>query len=86
MDNEKCKGYLIDFIALLKDQALEAKQDADKPEKGKDEFYQGHLMAYYSVVSLLKHQAFTFDLDEKELGLADIDPDTDLLGLHRREE
>lgn len=43
-------------------------------------------MAYYSVISLLKHQALVLNMDEKELGLANIDPDTDLLGLRRRSD
>ena len=84
MDDEKFKGYLTDFISLLKDQAKEAKLDADKPEKGFEDFNKGQLMAYHSVVSLLKHQVFVLNMDEKELGLADIDPDADLLGLHKR--
>lgn len=84
MDDEKYQGYLTDFISLLKEQAREAKQDADKPKQGYDDYNQGHLMAYYSVFSLLKHQAFVLNMDEKELGLADVDPDVDLLGLHRK--
>jgi hypothetical protein len=86
MDDEKYKGYLTDLISLLKEQAREAKSDANKPEKGYEGYNQGHLMAYYSVISLLKHQAIVFNMDEKELGLADIDPDADLLGLHRRDK
>lgn len=79
MDDEKYEGYLIDFISLLKEQAKEAKLDADKPEKGLDDYNQGRLMAYHSIVSLLKHQAFVLNMDEKEIGLADIEPERDLL-------
>jgi hypothetical protein len=81
MNDEKFKGYLTDFISLLKEQA---KKDADNPKEGFEEYSQGELIAYYSVISLLKHEAFVLNMDEKELGLADINPDADLLGLHRR--
>ena len=40
---------------------------------------QGVLMGYYSIVTLFKHQAFTFCIDQKEIGLAEIIPDIDLL-------
>ncbi len=84
MDDEKFKGYLNDFVSLLKKQAMEAKADADKPDKEHDGYNQGHLMAYYSVISLLKHQAFVLNIDENDIGLANIDPDADLLSLHKR--
>ncbi|MES2273257.1 MAG: hypothetical protein V4487_03605 [Chlamydiota bacterium] len=86
MDDKKYKGYIADFVSILKKQALEAKQDADKPKKGYEDFNQGHLMAYHAVFSLLKHEAFVLNINEKELGLADIDPDADLLGLHKRND
>ena len=84
MNEEKIIGYLSDSIQLLKKQAIEAKKDADNPQEGSEDYNQGHLMAYHSVISLMKHQAFLFNMDEKEFGLADIDPDADLLGLHKR--
>lgn len=77
--DDKYKGYLTDFISLLKKQAIEAKKDADDKKIGNYEYNQGHLMAYYSVFSLLKHEAFVLQMDEKELGLDDIDPDRDLI-------
>lgn len=78
MNDEKFKGYLIDLIALLKEQAKEAKLEADHPKEGYASYNNGYLMAYHSVISLLKNQAFVFNMDEKELGLADIDPEMDL--------
>ncbi len=82
MSNEKFKKYAIATIKMLKKLALEAKKDADNPKSFKD-YAQGVIMGYYSIVNLLKHQAFVFCIDQKELGLADIKPDVDLLGLHR---
>lgn len=36
-------------------------------------------MGYYSIITLFKHEAFTFCIDQKEIGLAEIKPDIDLL-------
>lgn len=83
MNDEKFKGYIIDTITLLKELARKAKKDADKPKEGFEDYTQGVIMGYYSIITLLKHQAFAFCMDQKELGLADINPDIDLLGLHR---
>jgi hypothetical protein len=47
MDDEKYKGYLTDFISLLKKQAKKAKKDADNPKEGFEDYSQGELMAYY---------------------------------------
>lgn len=79
MNDEKYKGYLTDFIVILKKQAKESKLDAENPKRGQEAYQQGHLMAYYSVFSLLKHQASVFNIDEKESGLTDIEPKLDLL-------
>lgn len=74
MHEEKIKGYLIDLITLLKEQATEAKKEADNPKEGFEDFNKGELMAYSSLFSLLKHQASVFNINEKELGITDIDP------------
>lgn len=86
MNDEKIKGYLIDLISLLKEQAMEAKADADRPKEGYADYNNGYLMAFHTVISLMKHQAFAFNIEEKELGLANIDPDADLLSLHKRDD
>jgi hypothetical protein len=57
--------YLIDSILLIKGQAK--LDDAE-----------GAITGYHSIVELLKHQAFVFCFDQKELGLAEINPDMDL--------
>jgi hypothetical protein len=82
MNEEKIKGYLSDSITLLKDQAREAKQDADNSEEEK--YNEGHLMAYYLALSLLKREAIIQNIDENEIGLAELDPETDLLGLRKK--
>ncbi|MBS0621650.1 MAG: hypothetical protein JSR80_01665 [Verrucomicrobia bacterium] len=84
MNEKKIKGYLSDSITLLKEQAREAKKEADNPKEGFEDYNKGELMAYCSLFSLLKQQAFGFGISEKELGLDDIDLEADLLRLHRR--
>ncbi len=79
MSSENFKRYIINSITLLKEQARNAKKNSDK---GNDVYNQGIVMAYCSVISLLKYQAHTFNIDEHEIGLSDIDPEADLLGLH----
>jgi hypothetical protein len=84
MNEERVKGYLSDSITLLKERAREAKKDKHNSKEGFEDYNKGSVMAYCSVFSLLKRQAAAFNIDEKKLGLADLDPETDLLGLHIR--
>jgi hypothetical protein len=65
--------YLIDSILLIKAQAK--LDDAE-----------GAITGYHSIVDLLKHQAFVFCFDQKELGLAEINPDMDLHSMMASEE
>ena len=83
MSDENFKGYVIESITLLIEQARRAKKDS---EKSNDGYNKGIVMAYCSVISLLKYQAHTFNIDERDIGLADIDPEADLLGLHTRKD
>jgi|GEM_PF-372679 len=86
MNEEKIKGYLIDSIKLLKEQAIEAKKGAANPKEGSEEYSKGEALAYYTVISTLKNQAPFYDLEQKDVGLDDIDPDADLLGLYKRDK
>ncbi len=74
MTEEKVEGYLVDSITLLKEQAIEAKKEADHPQEGSEDYSKGELVAYASVFSLLKHQALAFNINEQELRLDDIEP------------
>ena len=73
MKAEMLKIYIISIMTLLKEQAREAKKAADNPKEDFKDYNRGSMMAYRSVFSLLKRQAFTFNIDEKALGLTDID-------------
>jgi hypothetical protein len=57
--------------------------EADNQKETSNGYAAGLIMGYYSIITLLKHEAFVFCIDQKKLGLADIKPDVDLLGLGR---
>ncbi len=69
------QNYLKDLGILLKDYALEAKQQAD--HKG-TEFSIGYLAGYHRIISLMQQQAEAFDIPFEEIGLDRIDADEDL--------
>ena len=80
MEKKIYQNYLLNLIPIVKKQAYEAKTEANTPrEKTEDDISQGVLMGYYSIITLFKHEAFTFCIDQKEIGLAEIKPDIDLL-------
>jgi len=74
-----CDRYLLDFGRLLKEQALEAKREAEVAGEPEKAFRVGRLMAYHEVISLMQQQAKVFGLPLRTIGLEDIDPETDLL-------
>jgi|JI10StandDraft_1071094.scaffolds.fasta_scaffold23094_1 hypothetical protein len=71
---------------MIKNQALESRREADNASKNQVDFFKGKIMGYYSIITLFKHQAFVFCIDQKELSLSEIDPQVDLLGLGRNTE
>ena len=70
------QNYLKDLGVLLKEMALEAKQDAATK---KTEFSIGYMAGFHRVVSLMQQQAESFNISLKEIGLDDFDPDEDLV-------
>ena len=85
MKKKNLSLYLQFISATLKERALKAKVEADAPnEKCADYYNNGYLMAFHEVIDFMKQQAPFFELDQKEVGLDDIDPDVDLLSLRRR--
>ena len=66
-------------ITLLKEQAREAKRESDNSKEGFKDYNKGQVMAYCTAISTLKNQAPFFDLTQEDIGLADIDPERDLV-------
>ena len=86
MNHVKYKKPLISLICLIKNQALETKKNSSIAKKDQADFFHGKIMGYYSIVTLFKHKAFVFCIDQKELSLSEIDPQVDLLDLGRNTE
>ncbi len=68
---------VLDVSRELIDNAKTAKADAAKSASDYDK---GRHYALYEVISLLAQQADAFGVDRTSIGLADIDPERDLLG------
>jgi hypothetical protein len=79
MEDEKYKNYIIDLISIIKKQAKEAKLEADHPKEGYESFNNGYLMAYHTVIEFMKNQTGVFNINQKDIGLSDIEPERDLL-------
>jgi hypothetical protein len=68
---------LADVSRELLEKAKAAKMDA--AQSGSD-YDKGRHFALYEVVSLLAQQADAFGIDRGAIGLAEIDPEQDMLG------
>lgn len=80
MDEKNWKYYLGEISCLLQDYARQAKVYADHPKEGDSaDFNAGFLMAYHQVIAVIKNQASFFDLTQNDIGLADIEPERDLI-------
>lgn len=77
--DEKYKNYLTDLISIIKKQAIAAKHEADHSKDGYESFNNGYLMAYHAVIEFMKNQTEVFNINQKDIGLADIEPERDLL-------
>ncbi len=71
--------YIRDLGVLLKEKALEAKEESRSVPEDERAFALGRLMAFHEVISLMQQQARAFGIPLKELGLDDIQPEEDLL-------
>lgn len=69
--------YLADLGALLREEALKARDAAIRP--GADEFARGRAFAYYEAISLLLDQAHNFGLTPEDVGLEGLNPELELL-------
>lgn len=76
VDTTVYQNYLKDLGVLVKELALEAKQQA--ADKGTD-FSTGYMAGFHRVVSLMQQQAEAFDIPFEEIGLDKIDADEDLV-------
>ena len=76
--NKMTENYLHDLGILIKQNGLEVRRELETSLEEKRAFWEGKLLAYNEVLSLIISQAQAFGLDPSILGLGDFDPDTDL--------
>ncbi|OAN60699.1 hypothetical protein A8B79_09255 [Balneola sp. EhC07] len=76
--SDKHRLYLRDLGFLIKERALEAKNEYQNPEADGKEYREGYLAAYTSIINTMLNQAVSFDIDEKDICLNDFDPENDL--------
>ncbi len=79
MSTDKFKNYTYDLGMLLKEKARAAKYDKDHSILEDTDYNTGYLMAFHEVIDLMKQQAQSFNIEQEEIGLADIDTEMDLL-------
>ncbi len=79
MSEENFKNYVQCISLIIKDNAKKSKSEADNSKEEDSDYNTGYLMAYHEVVAIMKNQAFAFGLDQKDIELADIEPEKDLL-------
>jgi hypothetical protein len=79
-DHEKLKNYLLDLGQLVKEYALAAVEEKEK-HRGQpaQEFYDGYVLGFHRIVSLMQQQALAFGIDLEDLKLDEIEPDRDLV-------
>jgi hypothetical protein len=72
------ENYVLDLGNLLKRDALSTLQHHATAAPTDKSFWDGKLLAYNEVLSLMLSQAKAFGVDPKRLGLDGFDPDKDL--------
>jgi|FLYL01.1.fsa_nt_gi hypothetical protein len=74
------ENYLLDLVALILEDAREAKRERDAAKKKSDrDFHDGRLAAYREVISLMQNQAAAFGISLDSIGLNKIDPEKELV-------
>lgn len=80
MHNDVYKNYLMDLGFLVKEYALEAKQDKEKcVGTPSEDFATGYLCGFHRIVTLMQQQAEGFQIPLEDLRLDDIDGNRDLI-------
>jgi hypothetical protein len=84
-DNKKFEHYLYDLGRLVKEYALAAVEERQKQEApASQEFYEGYILGFHRIVSLMQQQALAFGIELKDLQLEGIEPDRDLASVLKK--
>jgi hypothetical protein len=80
--DEKFKHYLFDLGRLVREYALAAVEERQKQEDAASlEFYEGYILGFHRIVSLMQQQALAFGIELQDLQLEGIEPDRDLASI-----
>jgi hypothetical protein len=84
-DDEKFKHYLFDLGRLVREYALTAVEERHKQQDPASlEFYEGYVLGFHRVVSLMQQQALAFGIALKDLQLEGLEPDRDLASVLKK--
>jgi hypothetical protein len=79
-DDVQWQNYLIDLGRLVKEYALTAAEEREKHRnESTQKFYDGYVLGFHRIVSLMHQQALDHNIDLKEMQLYSIEPDCDLV-------
>jgi hypothetical protein len=79
-DDDTVKNYLFDLGGPIKEYALAAVAErAKQSDRAAQEFYDGYVLGFHRVVSLMQQQAQAYGIDLKDLQLEGVEPDRDLV-------
>ena len=70
------EDYLVDLGVLVKEMAIEAKQQA---QLERSDFATGYMAGFHRIVSLMQQQAEAFGISLDKIGFEEIDPNIDLV-------
>ena len=84
-DDEKFKYYLFDLGRLVREYALAAVEERQKQKDPSSlEFYEGYILGFHRIVSLMQQHALAFGIELKDLQLEGIEPDRDLASVLKK--
>lgn len=80
MSDDKYKNYIYDLSTLFKEKAKKAKRNKDSSIGTDNANYDlGYLMAFHEMIDVMQQQAKAFNIEKGDIGLGDINADSDLL-------
>jgi hypothetical protein len=84
-DDKKFEHYLFDLGRLVREYALAAVEERQKQgDSACPEFYEGYILGFHRIVSLMQQQALAFGIELKDLQLEGIEPDRDLASVLKK--
>ena len=84
-DDKKFEHYLFDLGRLVREYALAAVEERQKQEDSTSlEFYEGYILGFHRIVSLMQQQALAFGIELEDIQLEGLEPDRDLASVLKK--